>query len=64
MKQTKGRTAYIQRRSGAQLETIDELPANTREERKEVRRIVMEYNLSDPTARHYASSRPCKGWSE
>lgn len=50
---------YIQRRDGRQLETVDEF-----ESRKEARETVKEYRISDPTAKFYLSSRPCKSWNE
>lgn len=50
---------YIQRRDGRQLETVDEF-----ESHKEAIEIVKEYRISDPTAKFYLSSRPCKDWSK
>ena len=47
---------YIQRK-GDYLETVDEF-----ETRKEAREMLREYQLSDPTARHYISTRACKVW--
>lgn len=58
------RTRYIQRKDGRTVETVDEFPYDTREDRQEARRCVGEYNLSDPTAHHYLSRRPCKGWND
>ena len=49
---------YIQRRAKHNLlETIDEI-----EDVKEAYRLAAEYNLSDNTALHYVSRRPCKHW--
>jgi len=50
---------YIQRKDGNELETVDEF-----ETYKEAQEMVAEYQLSDPTAQYYASSRACKGWLE
>jgi len=49
---------YIQRRGDGQLETVDEF-----ETRKEAREMLPEYQMSDPTAFHYISTRACKGWN-
>ncbi len=50
---------YIQRNDGQYLETVDEF-----ETRKEARQMLREYQLSDPTARHYISIRCCNAWRE
>lgn len=50
---------YIQRKSGADLETIDQF-----ETRKEGRAMLSEYQLSDNSAVYYLSSRACKQWRE
>ncbi len=52
-------TYYIQRRDARQLETVDEFT-----ERKEARTMRDEYQLSDPSARYYVSTRPCRDWLE
>jgi hypothetical protein len=44
------------------LETVDEFPYNNKEERKEAKRCLNEYRISDPSANFYMSSRPCKEW--
>jgi hypothetical protein len=64
LRKANGVTKYVQRESGTDLETVDEVPYNTREERAEAKRCVSEYNISDPTAHHYLSPRACKGWSD
>ena len=51
-------TIYIQRSSEGQLETVDEC-----ESAIDARFLVNEYNMSDPTAHHYASQRACKDWN-
>jgi len=60
-------TLYIQRREGASLETVDELNADEFETlaamRREARRLVAEYKLSDDAGAYYVSRRPCKAWS-
>lgn len=49
---------YIQRRGDGYLETVDEFS-----DRREARAMLAEYQLSDPSARHYLSSRPCRDWT-
>ena len=48
---------YIQRRDAHGLETVDEFTT-----RKEARAMLREYQMSDPSASYYISSRACKGW--
>lgn len=55
-------TRYIQMKSNFGLETVDEFPYNNKEERKEAKRCLNEYRISDPSANFYMSSRPCKEW--
>ena len=50
---------YVQRRGDGQLETVDQF--DTRKEAQEARK---EYVMADPTAVHYISRRPCKGWND
>jgi len=50
---------YIQRRDSNQLETVDEFDT-----RKEARAMLAEYQVADPFASYYLSSRPCKGWNK
>jgi hypothetical protein len=50
---------YIQRKGDGYLETVDEFST-----RKEARKMLAEYQLSDPYAEYYLSSRPCKAWKE
>lgn len=50
---------YIQRRGNGYLETVDECDT-----RREARQLLAEYQLSDPYATYYLSSRPCRNWSE
>ena len=50
---------YIQRADGRNLETVDEF-----ETYKEARAMLAEYRIADPSADHYISSRPCKGWKD
>jgi len=58
---------YINRKEGAELETVDELNQDTfktfKEFRKELRRLISEYNLSDPSAIYYSSQRACNDWN-
>ena len=49
--------SYIQRRTGREVETVDQF-----DNRREARRMCYEYQLSDPSAHYYVSSRPCKDW--
>lgn len=55
---------YIQRRCGSDLETVDEFESNSREDRKYINNMLSEHQMSDPTARYYKSSRPCKDWKK
>jgi hypothetical protein len=50
-------TYYIQRKSGRDLETVDEFTTY-----KEARAMVAEYRMSDPSAHYYISSRACAAW--
>jgi hypothetical protein len=52
-------TLYIQRRGNGQRETVDEF-----ETRAEAKKMLAEYQLGDPSAEYYISTRPCKGWNE
>lgn len=60
----KERTLYVQRKDGRNVETVDEFPAETREDRKYARQMLNEYQIADPSAQHYLSRRACKGWNE
>ncbi len=57
--QKKLRPVYINRLGNGYRETVDEF-----ETRKEARAMLIEYRMADPSANHYLSSRPCKGWNE
>ena len=57
-------TKYINRRGQGYLETVDEFPVNTREERAELKRCLGEYRLSDRSAEYYISTRCCKNWKQ
>lgn len=48
---------YIQRRDGRRLETVDEFNS-----RRTANKMCREYNLADPSARYYVSTRACKDW--
>lgn len=50
-------TIYIQRRGNGYLETVDEAPT-----RKEAEKLLVEYQMCDPSAVHYLSNRCCKAW--
>ena len=52
-------TVYIQRKYQDQIETVDEFSTE-----KEAREMLQEYQMSDPSAHHYLSNRPCKEWAE
>ena len=39
-------------------ETVDEV----NNDRKELKRLVKEYNTSDSSGLYYISRKPCKGW--
>lgn len=48
---------YIQRKSGNQIETVDEFTT-----KKEAKEMLIEYIISDQSAMFYLSTRPCKHW--
>jgi hypothetical protein len=48
---------YIQRFDGKNRETVDQF-----ESRREAQKMLREYQISDPSANYYLSSRACKGW--
>lgn len=50
---------YIQRDGQQVRETVDEF-----ETRREAIDMVKEYRLSDPSARYWISTRPCRDWLE
>lgn len=50
---------YIQRKGQGYLETVDEFTT-----RKEARKMLSEYQLSDPSGYYYLSSRCCKAWKD
>ena len=50
---------YIQRKGQGQLETVDQF-----ETRKEAREMLAEYEMSDPSASCYISTRSCKAWRD
>ena len=55
---------YINMHHDGSVETIDEYPYNTLEERKEFRMCLAEQRRSDPTNDYYASQRCTKYWKE
>jgi hypothetical protein len=50
-------TYYIQRKGDGHLETVDEF-----ETRREANSMLSEYQMCDPYASYYVSTRPCKDW--
>lgn len=57
------KTRYINMQDGRDIETIDEFPANTREERRELQKMLNEYRLA--YGGHgfiYISQRATKNW--
>lgn len=50
---------YIQRKDRKYLETVDEFTTF-----KEAKRILTEYQIADPFATYYISSRSCKAWRD
>ena len=50
---------YIQRKGDGYLETVDEFQT-----RLEARAMLKEYQMADPSAHYYLSSRACKAWRE
>ena len=61
-------TKFINRLGQGYRETVDEFSSNDeaspKEFRKYVRKMLVEYRHSDPSAEYYISSRACKSWSE
>lgn len=49
---------YIQLKSAAGLETVDEFTTW-----KEARAMVAEYRLADPSGFYYLSRRACRAWA-
>ena len=54
-----GALIYINRLGDGQRETVAQY-----ETRKEARKDVREYRLSDPSANYYISSKPCNHWKD
>lgn len=50
-------SSYIQRKDAHGLETVDEFPTL-----REARAMLSEYQLADPSAFYYLSTRPCRAW--
>lgn len=50
---------YIQRKTGRDLETVDEFNSY-----KVARAMLAEYRISDYSARYYISSRACRAWKD
>jgi hypothetical protein len=50
---------YINRFGQGQRETVNEYTS-----RKDAALDAINYHISDPSARYWVSSRPCKNWSE
>ena len=48
---------FIQRKGQGYRETVDEFDTW-----KEAKKMVREYQMSDPCAEYYISSRPCREW--
>lgn len=56
---------YINMKDSNGVETVDEFPWNSREERDEARRCLGEYRLASGwNAEFYFSQRATKEWSE
>jgi hypothetical protein len=55
---------YINRRQGSERETVDEFENNSTQDRKYIKEMVSEYQMSDPTAEYYKSTRPCGNWKD
>jgi len=55
---------YINMKSLNEIETVDEFPFNTKEERKECRRCLNEYRICDSQNEYYLSQRATKSWAE
>ena len=65
IKRPQFKTRYINCRRGATVETVGELDNNRFTDRgfvAELKRLVREYQLSDPTAYYYISNRSTASW--
>ena len=58
------KTRYINLKGAHGVETVDEFPYNTKEERKEAARCLAEYRLADPSGCYYMSQRCTIEWKE
>lgn len=58
---------FINRKGQGYTETVDQIGPEdfptAKERRKEAKRLVNEYRLSDPSGAFWLSSRACKGWA-
>jgi hypothetical protein len=54
---------YIQRKDDYQLETVDHVEPRIYGYYREAKRLLKEYQLSDPYANYYLSSRACKDYN-
>lgn len=52
-------TIYINRKSGRDIETVDEF-----ETIKDARAMCREYQIADYSAPYYTSTRACKAWRD
>lgn len=53
---------FINIKNSEGVETVDELPTATKEQRKEFKRVLNEYNWSDSYNNYYSSQRCTKEW--
>lgn len=54
---------YINYKSSSNLETVEEIEIKTVTDRKELKRLLSEYRLSDKNGLYYISQRCCKNWN-
>lgn len=54
---------FINRTGGGYRETVEEMDVKTAADKKELKRILSEYSLSDKAGVYYVSGRACKNWN-
>lgn len=67
----KPRTYYVNREGQGQRETVGEYPPKAKDsqslplsQKREALKDCAEYQLADPSARYWVSSRACKDWEQ
>lgn len=58
------KTIYINSKRNGKIETEDQFPNNTRQDKKYSKDMLKEYQMSDQTANYYLSQRSTKDWRD